>query len=76
MKTFDTKEEAEAYLDKLRLKDLGFCPIINAECRKDCVAYSEGWHYSTGGGSSKIDAHEPSCLNVLICGEINVNNQY
>ena len=34
-----TKEEAEAKLKAHKNKPLGYCPLINGMCRKDCVSY-------------------------------------
>ena len=44
-----TREDAEKELRKRTIKSLGFCPLLRAECRVDCVCYRPPRIFSRNG---------------------------
>ena len=70
---FDYKQEAEIVLNQKRTESLGFCPIIKASCRTDCICFSEGRIYENKAKKTWT-VYFPSCGNVLNSGEIGVWN--
>lgn len=75
--SFKTREGAENVLSAAQNENLGFCPLINAPCRKDCICYYEGAIIESGYPSDKPwTIHYPSCNNVLILGAMDVHCEY
>lgn len=72
MKTqFDTEKGAQAALEEARYKSIGFCPLINTHCVKDCVCYHKGdIGEITISNKHYWAIRYPYCTNVLISGQI------
>ena len=62
------KEDAELKLKRHIDKPLGFCPMIKAECKIDCVAFTKA--YIRNVYSDVYSFHEESCNSPLINGFI------
>jgi|GEM_PF-3234577 len=62
------EEEAEKELDKCGNMSLGFCPILQAACRIDCVSFRKAWIYNTGWNNWIIFGE--SCTNQLVTGQL------
>lgn len=79
MKTqFDTEQEAQEALETARERPLGYCPLINGICIKDCICYYAGDIHEPAPASQKKYwmVHYPGCTNVLINGEIRADISY
>lgn len=65
MKIYSKEAQAQKVLNEQDNESLGFCPVINQECRKDCVCYSGGFVRGNdkNGWCVEID---PQCLNPMI----------
>ena len=70
MKTqFETEKEAQEALNGERGKALGFCPLINENCKTACVCYYKG-STKKDPFKDRYNVYYPCCANVLISGEI------
>ena len=61
-------EEAKKKLEDYKNSSLGFCPVINAHCRKDCVDYNKAYIQEIQPGSYSF--YREHCSHPFISGEI------
>ena len=61
-----TKEEAEKRLAEHENKPLGYCWLIQDECRTDCVSYQKAWIHETY--HHRYEFFKEACTCPLIVG--------
>jgi hypothetical protein len=70
-----TKEEAEKKLAEHENKPIGFCPIINAECRLDCVCYIPACTASISSYEPLFTVYNEYCNSPLVTGIVEYNGR-